>query len=141
MTIEQDHLGIPECEYEATVLMPSKNFQKIIGDLGNFADSVSIEVSSKAVKFAAKGDMGSGGVVMKPKSGDDDSLEIKAEKTVSLLFAIRYLNYFTKATPLSNHVKLCMSDSNPLEVTFSLHNDETMGHLKFYLAPKYTSED
>lgn len=51
----------------------------------------------------------------------------------------RYLNSFTKATPLSAQVCLSMSADVPLVVEYKI---DSMGHLRFYLAPKIDdSED
>lgn len=39
MTIDQDHLGIPETEYAATITMPSAEFQRICRDLMALSES------------------------------------------------------------------------------------------------------
>ena len=39
MTIDQDHLGIPETEYAATISMPSGEFQRICRDLMALSES------------------------------------------------------------------------------------------------------
>lgn len=108
-----------------------------------FPVSVSIEASSKLVKFSSRGDIGSGNIVLKPKStGDEnDRVEIECEESVQLSFAVRYLNYFAKASPLANQVQLRLSAKQPLEVTFNLSDDASQGYLRFYLAPKMDDEE
>lgn len=39
MDIDQEHLGIPETEYSATIKMPSAEFQRITRDLGSISES------------------------------------------------------------------------------------------------------
>ena len=39
MDIDQEHLGIPETEYAATITMPSAEFQKICRDLMALSES------------------------------------------------------------------------------------------------------
>jgi proliferating cell nuclear antigen len=39
MDIDQDHLGIPETEYAASITMPSAEFKRICGDLINISES------------------------------------------------------------------------------------------------------
>jgi proliferating cell nuclear antigen len=39
MDIDQEHLGIPETDYAATVTMPSAEFQRICRDLGALSES------------------------------------------------------------------------------------------------------
>ena len=39
MDIDQEHLGIPETEYSATIKLPSAEFQRITRDLGAISES------------------------------------------------------------------------------------------------------
>jgi len=49
-----------------------------------------------------------------------------------------YLNFFTKATPLSGQVSLSISPDVPLVVAYEI---EDLGHVKYFLAPKIENED
>ena len=51
---------------------------------------------------------------------------------------MRYLNFFTKATPLSKKVILSLSPEVPLVVEYDI---EDVGHVKYFLAPKIDDED
>jgi proliferating cell nuclear antigen len=62
---------------------------------------------------------------------------IKLEEPVTLAFALRYLNFFTKATSLSSDVTLSLSPDVPLMVEYKM---EELGHIRFYLAPKIDGE-
>lgn len=39
MDIDSEHLGIPEAEYDATVKLPSGEFQRIVKDLSSIGDT------------------------------------------------------------------------------------------------------
>lgn len=60
------------------------------------------------------------------------------EETVSLTFALRYMNSFTKATPLANQVTISLSSDLPVVVEYKVAE---MGHIRFYLAPKIEEEE
>lgn len=45
---------------------------------------------------------------------EEEAVIIEMNQAVSLTFALRYLNYFAKATPLSPQVTLSMSQDVPL---------------------------
>lgn len=62
---------------------------------------------------------------------------------MSLTFALRYLGFFTKATPLSSAVKLQMSADVPLvvEYTIDAEGDRKRGYIRYYLAPKIEDEN
>ena len=63
---------------------------------------------------------------------------IELQEPVTLTFALRYLNSFAKATPLSTHVTLSMSKDLPVVVEYKI---EDMGHIRFFLAPKIDDEE
>lgn len=84
----------------------------------------------------------------------ETDVSINVDDPVELTFALRYLNFFTKvrcplanvfraltlmqASPLSDKVKLEMSEGVPLLVTYTIGD---LGDLKFYLAPKMDEEE
>ena len=74
------------------------------------------------------------------ETGDDNtSVALDVDEPVSLSFAARYLNLFSKAAGLSGQVVLNMAGDVPLMVEFKLNNNS--GELKYYLAPKITEEE
>jgi proliferating cell nuclear antigen len=140
MDIDAEHLGIPDTEYKCTVKMPANEFQRIVRDLSSIGDTCTIAVTKEGVKFSVKGDLGVGNITRKQsKSADkeEESTIIEMEEGVELTFALRYLNFFTKATPLSAQVVLHMSKDIPLMVEYKC---EELGWMRFYLAPKIEEE-
>ena len=148
MDIEADHLGVPVFDYKTIIRMPSSEFQRICKELQTIGDTVTITATKEGVKFEVTGDTGTGTILCKQGSATDvkadESVEIKMETEVSLTFALRYLNSFAKATPLSSMVTLKMSADVPLVVEYPIaNNDEApkeMGYVRFYLAPKIVEE-
>jgi proliferating cell nuclear antigen len=141
MDIDSEHLGIPDTEYHATVKMPAAEFQRICKDLAVLGDTVTIAVGKEGVKFSVSGELGSGNMAMRSNTSvdtkEEDQVEVTFEEPVALNFALRYLNFFTKATPLSSTVLLSLSKDVPLVVEYRL---EDLGHIRYYLAPKIEDE-
>jgi proliferating cell nuclear antigen len=136
MDIDSEHLGIPDTEYKVTVKMPSSEFQRICRDLSILGDTCVISVSKEGVKFSVAGDVGTGNISLKNNTAVDNESEavvIECEEPVDLTFALRYLNFFTKATALSGTVTLSLSRDVPLVVAYGIEN---YGYVRFYLAPK-----
>ena len=153
MDIDQEHLGIPETEYAATISMPSAEFQRICRDLMALSESgmfvkerwykpmliyysVSIEATKDGVKFSCSGEIGNGAVTLRSHTNvekPDLNVEISLTEPVALTFSLKYLVNFCKASGLSNTVKLCLSNEVPLLVEYSLASNS---YLRFYLAPK-----
>lgn len=78
-------------------------------------------------------------MLIQKDTGSEDAVLLEVDEPVSLSFAARYLNLFSKASGLSNQVILNMSNDTPLMVNFTLPNGN--GELKYYLAPKITEEE
>jgi proliferating cell nuclear antigen len=147
MDIDSEHLGIPEQDYQCVVQMPAQEFQRICKEITIIGDTVRLQANKEGVKFSVSGDMGTGSIVCKQNAAvdeEEDSVIIKVEEEMSLTFALRYLNFFAKATPLSKAVKLSMSPDVPLAVEYKVYNEEEagdMGQLQFFLAPKIEEDE
>merc|ERR1711990_983280 len=125
---------------DSEVTMPSGEFQKICRDLTTFGDTATIAANKEGVKFSVSGDMGTGNVTVRQNATAEKEQQtlIELQEPVSLTFALRYLNFFTKATPMSEQVTLSLSKEVPLAVEYSVGE---MGHLRYYLAPKVDEDE
>ncbi|KAF5660976.1 proliferating cell nuclear antigen [Fusarium heterosporum] len=163
MDIDQEHLGIPDTEYAASITMPSAEFRRICTDLMAMSESgwfsfslsvnrflgpwltriypVMIEASKDGVKFACNGDIGNGSVTLRSTENlekPNESITIDMSEPVALTFSLKYLVNFCKAAGLSDSVKICLSNEVPLLVEYDLKGNS---YLRFYLAPKIGDED
>jgi len=79
MDIDQEHLGIPDTSYDATVSLSSGEFQKICRDLTTLGESVKIEVTKEGVRFSSDGEIGSSTVLLKATSVNKTDRRAKSE--------------------------------------------------------------
>ena len=141
MNIEEEHLGIPDTDYDAIIKMPSVEFQRVVRDLSQFGDSVVVSTTKDGVHFSVKGDLGNGNIKLAQTANvekDDEAVIIEIQEPVTLTFAFRYLNMFTKATSLTSQVILSMSPDIPLMVEYNIGK---LGYIRYYLAPKIEDDD
>ncbi|VDO38956.1 unnamed protein product [Brugia timori] len=107
-----------------------------------FSDSLMITVTKAGIVFTGKGDTGSSTVTYAPsRSADEEeqqAVSVDVKEPVTVNFSIKYMNHFTKATGLSDRVRLSLCNSVPVVVEYGLSES---GHLRFYLAPKIDDED
>jgi len=140
MEVDAEHLGIPETDYNTCVRMPSTEFLRICRDL-SFGDTLTIKVTKDEISFSAMGDLGSGTMSLRNSTATDEeepeATLIDSRDDISQQFALRYLQNFTKATPLSKVVTLRMSPDVPLLVEYSI---DEIGYVRYYLAPKIDVE-
>jgi len=138
MEIDQEHLGIPDTEYQTSVQMPSSEFMRICRDLASFGDTITIKVTKEEISFSVMGgEIGDGTMSLRSSTATDEeepeATFINSKEDISQAFALRYLQNFTKATPLSNTVTLRMNPEVPLLVDYKI---DDLGYLRYYLAPK-----
>merc|ERR1719220_659027 len=135
MEIDSEHLGIPDTEYKTTVKMPSSEFQRICRDLAVLGDTLTIGVSKNDVQFSVSGEIGKGEMTVRASTASDEEegTDIVCAEPVTQTFAMRYLNFFTKATVLSKSVTLSLSPEVPLMVEYPV---DEIGYVRYYLAPK-----
>ncbi|XP_071551328.1 proliferating cell nuclear antigen [Panulirus ornatus] len=141
MNLDQEHLGIPETDYACVVKMPSGEFARICRDLSQFGETIKITCSKEGVKFSAAGDIGTANIKLAQTSSvdkEEEAVVIEMQEPTTLTFACRYLNMFTKATPLSPQVSLSMAPDVPLVVEYNI---EDIGQIQYFLAPKIDDSD
>lgn len=139
ITIDSEHLAIPETEYQSIVSINSNEYAKICKELFALSETVQVATTETYVQFSVEGEIGSGSVRLGKNDSDkaEDQTIIEVSEPVQQQFALRYLNMFNKASGLSNFTRLCMHQEQPLVVEFKIDN---LGVLKYFLAPKISDE-
>merc|ERR1719471_297886 len=124
MEIDSEHLRIPSSE-----------FQRICRDLAVLGDTLTIGVNKNDVQFSVAGEIGKGEMTVRASTASDEEegTDIQCQEPVTQTFAMRYLNFFTKATTLSKSVTLSLSPEVPLMVEYPV---DEIGYVRYYLAPK-----
>ena len=136
ITIDSEHLAIPETEYQSVVTINSNEYSKICKELFSLSETVQIATSPEAVIFSVEGEVGSGSVKLGNNEGAEQTT-LEVTEQVTQQFALRYLNMFNKAATISNFTRLCLHQEQPLVVEFKIDN---LGVLKYFLAPKISDE-
>lgn len=138
ITLDSEHLGIPDQDYSAEVKMSSSEFARICRELTQVTDTLNLAVDKEMIRFAVSGDIGAGSITMRSNISDraEERLSLSVGENVSMAFALRYLNLFNKGAALSDEVQLSLSPEVPVVVKFSF----SLGELKFFLAPKISDD-
>lgn len=137
--IDSEHVEMPDVKYPCTVKMPALKFQKICRDLSIIGDTVTITCTKEGIKFSTGGDLVTGNIELSHNADkENDSVIVDTGRTVCLTFSLQYLNFFSKATPISDRVVLSFSEDLLLIVKYKI---PYFGHLCYYLASKLKEND
>jgi len=110
ISLDVEHLAIPETEFSSVVSINAGEFTKICKELYSLNETLTISTASDYVQFAVDSEAGSGSI----RIGSNDSMSreenttVEVKEPVQQQFAIRYLNMFNKAAPLSTQTRLCL---------------------------------
>ena len=131
LTLDSEHLAIPEDEYSCIVNLSTNELAGICRELSQMSDTICFDVNKQRIVFSVSGDIGRGAITLK-HSTSGSGTSINSSGNVNVSFAIRYLNLFCKSAAIASAATLSISEELPLimKLEFSL------GYLKYYLAPK-----
>lgn len=135
MDLDNEHLGIPDQKYAATIDMPSAEFAKACRDLSQFSDSVSIAATKSGIVFTGKGETGSNTITYTSETAENEEggVSFEVNEPVNSTFSIKYMLQFAKSSALSERVRLSLSENVPVVVEYKIEED---GYVRYYLAPK-----
>jgi proliferating cell nuclear antigen len=139
ITLDVEHLSIPDTEYSSLITINSNEFSKICKELQSLSESLTIATHQDNVQLSVEGAAGSGFIKLTANDSDrkEDQTLIEVEEPVTQQFALNYLNLFNKAASLSTFTRLCLHQEQPLVTEFKI---DSLGVLKYYLAPKISDE-
>lgn len=133
IVIESESFDIPEEDYDAALTMDASESARLFHDLYQVSETVAIEADEDRFVFWSEGDMGKSRTVLTGNL----TTKIKIKNTLKQSYAMRYLNMFNKAATCSSEVRMTLTEGAPIVLNYDLG---TLGEIKFYLAPKKTSE-
>lgn len=143
MDLDVECLGVEDNESDCSLILPSDELQRICRDLSNLSETIEIDCIKDSVKFTAKGDLGTGSIILKSNASVDKEeakvyTKISLKQPVNISVSVKFLSAFTKATGLSPTVRMEVTAQSPMLVEYSLGE---VGYVRFYLAPKIGEDD
>lgn len=129
LDINDDMLSVPEIDMTILTTIPSIDFQRIVRDMYNLGQDITIQRTQKTIELSCEGGFANQKTVI-------ECVETGPVRPLGNTFSLKYINMFTRATSLCASVQLMQHESDenmPIVFRYSVAN---LGELKFYLAPK-----
>jgi len=133
MDIDSERVEIPEVTYACSVTLPSSEFSRLMRDMGNFGDTVTLHVKDDLFIVEVRGDMGVATVTVKQDKISKQPTLIECSKDTKMKFPLNYLVLFTKAQSISEQVSIYLSENIPIHVSYDMGDKGSIG---YHLAPK-----
>lgn len=131
MEIDQEHLEVPEVDYEADFSITSSVMTTIMDEMSIFNENAEIFCSEENIKITANGTEGKMNTSIPIDSLN--TFEIVDNETLKLVYSLDYINKIMSFNKISKEMSLHLSNDYPMKIMYSLDNDS---YVRFFLAPK-----
>jgi len=140
MDIDTERLAIPEQSSSVKLSLPSATYQRIMRDLSSFGDTLRIttDATGHFTTFNTSCDLGDIAVKLSESDDPNNNIRVDIKDTINSVFALRYMNTFAKASPLSATIQIEIVQCMPIRVHFDI---DKHGFLEFFLAPKLDDDE
>ena len=130
--IENEHMSIPEINYQAEFSLSSINFSNIVSQLKMFGDTMEINCSEDNIILYSHS-LDSGKMNVEINIDDLTEFSIDEGENLKLSFALSYLHNICAFHKLTKEIELKICMDYPLCARYQF---EDSASIKFYLAPK-----
>jgi proliferating cell nuclear antigen len=136
-------LSIPTSEFDAVVTMPSNDFQKIIRDMSNVCDTVTItfidgSINKNTLIFSGKGDFARQKTILKAKDSNIPNVNNNRELIITGVYDLRNLGLFSKCSNLCHNIDIFMKNNFPLIIKYQIGN---LGQVYLILTHKTVTDN
>jgi proliferating cell nuclear antigen len=132
LDLDNQKISIDPAEFNTVITLPSVDFQKIIRDMNNIAESVEIKNIGTQLILSCKGDFCSQETILADNE-NGSTIVSKKNEIVQGVFNLKYLSLFTKCTNLCTAVELYLKNDYPIIVQYQV---SSLGQCKLVLAPE-----
>lgn len=131
LDIDEDVITVPRLKMDSTISLNSGDFQRLMRDMSAIGTSCRFRLEGSSLTLSCSGDFARQETTLQMASEDVEG-ENK-DLVIDNTYTLRYLNLFSKSSSLCAQVSMCLRQSFPLLITYSV---ASLGRLRFLLAPK-----
>jgi len=129
------NLPIPNGEYRSKLVLEPNTLDKILSNIQDISEYVTIQCNSKRVVFSGQGDIGNAKINL--SKNDPDLKLINSTGTSSAVYNLDYMaKIIRNIGKTSKMVNLEYSNKNPVHIMFDMPSTI---QVNYYLAPKLES--
>lgn len=136
LTLNTEEYAFPEQEHNATIVLTSSEFQKVVRTLGAFGDTLHISADAKGFLFTQNSDVGNTEVFFSHEESGENSesreFTVEVNENVEISLPYKCLATFGKFVSLGSTISLNMAHKRPIYIT----SKTTLGYLNYYIAPR-----
>lgn len=132
MNISEEHMAIPEIDYQAEITIPSSTFSSIIQQLKLFGETIDISCNEEKIVLCSNS-MENGQMFVEIKIDDVEEFSINEGENLEVSYSLNILNNICLYHKIAKNIDIKLCNDYPMRISYDLGEGATV---RFYLAPK-----
>ena len=134
--LTEEHMAIPEIDFQAEIVLPSSIFASIIQQLKLFGETIEITCNEDKIMLCSNS-IENGKMFVEIKIDDVEEFSINEGENLSISYSLNYLNNICLYHKIAKNIEIKLSNDFPMRIYYDLGEGAS---ILFYLAPKITDE-
>jgi len=132
MDITEEHMTIPNIEFQAEIALPSSTFASIIQQLKLFGETIDISCNEEKILLCSNS-IENGRMFVEIKIDDVDEFSINEGENLEVSYSLNILNNICLYHKIAKNIDIKLCNDYPMRISYDLGEG---GSVVFYLAPK-----
>ena len=132
---EYEQMVIPNSDYDAEFVLPSKKVSDMLSQLSNFGSDINIKCSDEYVDFKTKDT--SGEMRINITIDDMNSYAVVENEEINLSYSLTYITKMCITNKLTSDIEFSISKEYPMKINYNLGHES---FLMFHIAPKLSDD-
>jgi len=132
MDITEEHMTIPDIDFQAEIALPSSTFASIIQQLKLFGETIDISCNEEKILLCSNS-IENGRMYVEIKIDDVDEFSINEGENLEVSYSLNILNNICLYHKIAKNISIQLCNDYPMCIAYDLGDG---GSVVFYLAPK-----
>lgn len=134
--LTEEHMSIPEMDFQAEIVLPSSIFASIIQQLKIFGETIDISCNEEKIMLCSNS-IENGKMFVEIKIDDVEEFSINEGESLEISYSLNYLNNICLYHKISKNIHIQLCNDFPMRIYYDLGEGAS---ILFYLAPKINDD-
>jgi len=134
--LTEEHMEIPEMDFQAEIVLPSSTFASIIQQLKLFGETIEITCNEENIMLCSNS-IENGKMFVEIKIDDVEEFSINEGESLAISYSLNYLNNICLYHKITKNIQIQLCNEFPMRIYYDLGEGAS---IVFYLAPKINDD-
>ena len=134
--LTEEHMSIPEMDFQAEIVLPSSTFASIIQQLKLFGETIEITCNEEKIMLCSNS-VENGKMFVEIKIDDVEEFSINEGEDLAISYSLNYLNNICLYHKIAKNIEIKLCNEFPMKIYYDLGEGAS---IVLYLAPKINDD-